>query len=138
MKTTKINIALLFVAILLSGLVIGQQEIIQVDKTQLDETNDTEIVIDDLINPFHNNSEQFKALIYPNPSFTGKVKMTWQDDQNVDRILLMRVGWDDVMEINIQDQKEITIDSLMEGDYYVNFFYYSELLATQKLTVIKE
>ena len=138
MKKTKINIALLFVAILLSGLVIGQQEIIQVDKTQLDETNDTEIVIDDLINPYHNNSEEFKALIYPNPSFTGKVKMTWNDDQNVDRILLMRVGWDDVTEISINHQKEITIEGLMEGDYYVKFFYNSELLATQKLTVIKE
>ncbi len=138
MKTTKINIALLFVAILLSGLVIGQQEFIQVDKSQLDETNETEIVIDDLINPNHNNSEQFKALIYPNPSFTGKVKMTWNDDQNVDRILLMRVGWDDVTEISINHQKEITIDGLMEGGYYVKFFYNSELLATQKLTVIKE
>ena len=138
MKTTKINIALLFAAILLSGLVIGQQEMIQVDKTQLDETNNTEIVIDDLINPHHNNSEQFKALIYPNPSFTGKVKMTWQDDQNVDLIMLMRVGWDDVTEINIEHQKEIQIDGLLEGAYYVKFLYNSQLLATQKLTVIKE
>ena len=128
----------MFVAILLSGLVIGQQEFIQVDKYQLDVTNDTEIVIDDLINSDYNNSEQFKALIYPNPSFTGKVKMTWNDDQNVDRILLMRVGWDDVTEISINHQKEITIEGLMEGDYYVKFFYNSELLATQKLTVIKE
>ncbi len=138
MKTTKINIALLFVAILLSGMVIGQQEIIQVDKYQLDETNETQIVIDDLVNPYHVNSEPFKALIYPNPSYTGKVKITWMDDQELDQVFFMKLGWDEILEINVQDQHEITVDNLLDGLYYVKFFNKGKLLATQKLTIIKE
>ena len=76
MKSTKINLALLFFAILLSGFANSQQAIFQADKYQLDESNETEIIIDDLVNPHDDTAEPFKALIYPNPSFTGKVKMS--------------------------------------------------------------
>jgi len=136
MKTI-LHTVLLSTAIILTGNVISQQEIKTEDKFQIDQNQESVITIDDITNP-HYNSEYFKALIFPNPTFTSKVKMTWQDDQNVDQILLMRVGWDDVREINIEHQKEITVDGLLEGFYYVKFFYNNELLATQKLTVIKE
>ena len=51
MKTTKINLALLFFAILLSGFVNSQQNIFQADKYQLDPSNETEIIIDDIVHP---------------------------------------------------------------------------------------
>ena len=136
MKTI-LNTVLLSSAIIFSGYVSSQQEIKTEDKFQVDNNQESVITIDDITNPNY-NSEFFKAIIFPNPTFTGKVKMTWQDDQNVDQILLMRVGWDDVTEINIEHQKEITIDGLLEGSYYVKFFYNNEFLAAQKLTVIKE
>ena len=137
MKTTKFTTALLFVAILFSGYVSGQQ-FIQADKYQLDETNETEIIIDDLTNPHYTNVEPFKALIFPNPSLTGKVKMTWLDNQNVDQVILLRNDWDGMIEISIKDEKEIIIDSLENGIYFVKFFYNQKLLATQKLKIIKE
>lgn len=138
MKTTKFNIALLFVAILISGFAGAQQELFQADKYQLDEANETEIIIDDLVNPHYGNVEPFKALIYPNPSLTGKVKISWLDNQNVDQIILIRNNWDGIIEISIKDEKEIIIDSLEDGKYYVKFFFQKKLLATQKLKVIKE
>ena len=137
MKTTKFTTALLFVAILFSGYVSGQQ-FIQADKYQLDETNETEIIIDDLTTPHYTNVEPFKALIFPNPSLTGKVKMTWLDNQNVDQVILLRNDWDGMIEISIKDEKEIIIDSLENGIYFVKFFYNQKLLATQKLKIIKE
>tara|TARA_B110000285_G_C14765881_1_gene441683 strand:- start:63 stop:476 length:414 start_codon:yes stop_codon:yes gene_type:complete len=137
MKTTKFTTALFFVAILFSGYVSGQQ-FIQADKYQLDETNETEIIIDDLTNPHYTNVEPFKALIFPNPSLTGKVKMTWLDNQNVDQVILLRNDWDGMIEISIKDEKEIIIDSLENGIYFVKFFYNQKLLATQKLKIIKE
>lgn len=137
MKTTKFTTALLFVAILFSGYVSGQQ-FIQADKYQLDETNETEIIIDDLTNPHYTNVEPFKALIFPNPSLTGKVKMSWLDNQNVDQVILLRNDWDGMIEISIKDEKEIIVDSLENGIYFVKFFYNQKLLATQKLKIIKE
>ena len=137
MKTTKFTTALFFVAILFSGYVSGQQ-FIQADKYQLDETNETEIIIDDLTNPHYTNVEPFKALIFPNPSLTGKVKMTWLDNQNVDQVILLRNDWDGMIEISIKDEKEIIIDSLENGIYFVKFFYNQKLLATEKLKIIKE
>ncbi len=138
MKSTKINLALLFFAILLSGFANSQQAIFQADKYQLDESNETEIIIDDLVNPHDDTAEPFKALIYPNPSFTGKVKMSWLDNQNVDKIILIPDNFDNVVEMNIKDAKEITINNLENGHYFVKFYFNQQLLATQKLKVIKE
>ena len=126
MKTTKFTTALLFVAILFSGYVSGQQ-FIQADKYQLDETNETEIIIDDLTNPHYTNVEPFKALIFPNPSLTGNVKMSWLDNQNVDQVILLRNDWDGMIEISIKDEKEIIVDSLENGIYFVKFFYNQKL-----------
>ena len=138
MKSTKIILALLFFAILLSGFANSQQAIFQADKYQLDESNETEIIIDDLVNPHDDTAEPFKALIYPNPSFTGKVKMSWLDNQNVDKIILIPDNFDNVVEMNIKDAKEITINNLENGHYFVKFYFNQQLLATQKLKVIKE
>ena len=138
MKSTKINLALLFFAILLSGFANSQQAIFQADKYQLDESNETEIIIDDLVNPHDDTAEPFKALIYPNPSFAGKVKMSWLDNQNVDKIILLPDNFDNVVEIDVKDVKEITIDNLENGYYFVKFYFNQQLLATQKLKVMKE
>ncbi len=138
MKTTKFNIALLFFAILLSGFVNSQQELIQADKYQLEESDETEIIIDNWVNPHDENVEPFKAVIYPNPSLTGKVKMSWLDNQNVDQIFLIRDNFDAVMEISIKGDKEVVIDSLEDGHYFVKFYLKQQLLATQKLKVIRE
>ena len=138
MKTTKINFAILFFAILFSGFANSQQHIFQADKYQLDPSDETEVIIDDIVNPIDESLEPFKALIYPNPSLTGKVKMSWLDNQNVDKILLLPDNFDNFVKIDVKDVKEITIDNLENGYYYVKFYFNQELLATQKLKVIKE
>ena len=138
MNTTKFNIALLLIAMAFSAYVSGQQHLIQADKYQLDPSDETEVIIDDIVNPIDESLEPFKALIYPNPSLTGKVKMSWLDNQNVDKILLLPDNFDNFVKIDVKDVKEITIDNLENGYYYVKFYFNQELLATQKLKVIKE
>ena len=138
MKTTKINFALLFFAILITGFANSQQAIYQADKYSIDESDETEVIIDDIVNPNDESSEQFKAMIYPNPSFTGKVKMSWMDNQNVDYIILVPDNFDNVVEINLKDAKEVTVDNLENGHYYIKFYFKQNLLATQKLKVMKE
>ena len=51
MKTTKINFALLFLAILITGFANSQQANYQADKYSLDEADETENIIDDIVNP---------------------------------------------------------------------------------------
>ena len=138
MKTTKINFALLFFAILITGFANSQQANYQADKYSLDEADETEIIIDDIVNPNDESIEPFKAMIYPNPSFTGKVKMSWMDNQNVDYIILVPDNFDNVVEINLKDAKEVTVDNLENGHYYIKFYFKQNLLATQKLKVMKE
>lgn len=138
MNTTKFNIALLLIAMAFSAYVSGQQHLIQADKYQLDPSDETEVIIDDIVNPIDESLEPFKALIYPNPSLTGKVKMSWLDNQNVDKIILLPDNFDNFVKIDVKDVKEITIDNLENGYYYVKFYFNQELLATQKLKVIKE
>ncbi|MDB3905365.1 hypothetical protein N9335_02690, partial [Crocinitomicaceae bacterium] len=123
MKSTKINLALLFFAIIFSGIANSQQNIYQADKYQLDPSNETEIIIDDIVHPIDETAEPFKALIYPNPSLTGKVKMSWMDNQDVDYIILIPDNFDNVVEIEVKDVKEITIDNLENGHYYVKFYF---------------
>jgi len=56
-------------------------------------------------------------MIYPNPSFMGKVKMSWMDNQNVDYIILVLDNFDNVVEINLKEAKEVTVDNLKNGQY---------------------
>ena len=68
----------------------------------------------------------------------GKVKMSWMDNQNVDSIILVLDNFDNVVEINLKDVKEVTVDNLENGHYYIKFYFQQNLLATQKLKVMKE
>ena len=138
MKTTKINFLLLFIAILITGFANSQQANYQADKYSLDGVDETEIIIDDIVNPNDGSTEPFKAMIYPNPSLTGKVKMSWMDNQNVDYIILVPDNFDNIVEINLKDAKEVTVDNLENGHYYIKFYFKQNLLATQKLKVMKE
>ena len=60
------------------------------------------------------------------------------DNQNVDSIILVLDNFDNVVEINLKDVKEVTIDNLENGYYYIKFYFQQNLLATQKLKVMKE
>jgi len=64
--------------------------------------------------------------------------MSWMDNQNVDYIILVPDNFDNVVEINLKDVKEVTIDNLENGYYYIKFYFQQNLLATQKLKVMKE
>lgn len=140
MKTQQIHVALLLIAMAVSAYASGQQELIQADKYQIEETNESEIINDNWFgpSPHEENSKPFKALIYPNPSLTGKVKITWHDHWDVDQIIMFRDTFDGVIEIDIPDNKEVTIDSLEVGYYYVKFYSKQKLLGTQKLKVTRE
>ena len=56
-------------------------------------------------------------MIYPIPSFIGKVKMSWMDNQNVDSIILVLDNFDNVVEINLKVAKEVKVDNLKNGQY---------------------
>ena len=140
MKTQQIHVALLLIAMAISAYASGQQEFIQADKYQIEETNESEFINDNWFgpSPHYENSKPFKAVIYPNPSLTGKVKITWHDHWNVDQIIMFRDTFDGVIEIDIPDEQGVTINSLEEGNYYLKFYSKQQLLATQKLKVIRE
>lgn len=140
MKTQQIHVALLLIAMAVSAYVSGQQEFIQADKYQIEEINESEFINDNWFGPsLHDEiSKPFKARIYPNPSLTGKVKIMWQDHWDVDQIIMFRDAFDEVIEIDILDDKGATIDSLENGKYFVQFYSKQKLLATQKLKVIRE
>ena len=140
MKTQQIHVALLLIAMAISAYARGQQEFIQADKYQIEETNESEFINDNWFgpSPHDENSKPFKALIYPNPSLTGKVKITWHDHWDVDQIIMFKDTFDGIIQIDIPDDKGVTIDSLENGKYYVHFYSKQKLLATQKLKVIRE
>jgi len=69
------------------------------------------------VNPNVESTEPFIVMIYPNPSFIGKVKMSWMDNQNVGSIILVLDNFDNVVEINLKVAKEVTVDNLKNGQY---------------------
>ena len=89
-KATRINFATLFLVILITGFANNQQSILyQVDKYSIGESGETDVIIHDIVNPNDESAEPFKAMIYPNPSLMGKVKIFWMDNQNIDQIILV-------------------------------------------------
>jgi len=54
------------------------------DKYSIDESGETNVIIHDIVNLNDESAEPFKAMIYPNPSLIGKVKIFWMDNQNID------------------------------------------------------
>lgn len=126
MKTKHIHIALLLGALAFSAYATGQQELIQEDKYELvDPSNIAQ-------------TEPFKALIFPNPSYTGTVKISWNEEHDVDRITVSNILFDELVHINIKDENEIKLYSLQEGFYFVKFYSQNELLKTQKMQVIRQ
>jgi len=81
----------------------------------------------------------FKVSVSLDSKSKDQVKMSWSDNENVDKILIIENGQDNIIkEIKINNQKEITVSGLQNGMYEVQFFYKKNLLATHQIKIIKE
>ena len=132
MKTTITNIFLLGATILLTGQLFGQS--IQ-SQEKLPYGQSAVSSFTDVLNPTFNAT--FKPVIYPNPTFIGKVKITWPDWAGVTKVQVIQLESEWVKEIEItENQVEISVHDLEEGVYIVRFFKKNHLLGTRKLQVI--
>jgi|TARA_B110000305_G_scaffold19473_3_gene17994 hypothetical protein len=131
MKTTITNF-LFGAALLMTGQLFGQS-IQSQENVNFDDLKTSSF--SDVVNP--GSQGDFKAVIFPNPTLTGKVKITWPDWADVTLIQLIHSesGW--VKDIDIaEEQKGIAVHDLNEGVYIVRFFRKNELLGSRKLRVI--
>ena len=132
MKTTITNIFLLGATILLTGQLFGQS--IQ-SQEKLSYGQSAVSSFTDVLNP--NFNATFKPVIYPNPTFIGKVKITWPDWAGVTKVQVIQLESEWVKEIEIaENQVEISVHDLQEGVYIVRFFKKNHLLGIRKLQVI--
>ena len=80
--------------------------------------------------------DPFKVSISPDSNSKDQIKISWSDNENVDKILIMENGQDELKrEIKINNQKEITVSELQNGMYEVQFFYKKNLLATHQIKI---
>jgi hypothetical protein len=81
----------------------------------------------------------FKVSISPDSKSKDQLKISWSDNEKLDKILIFENGHDDLIrEIKINNQKEITVSDLQNGMYEVQFFYTQNLLATHQIKINKE
>jgi len=81
----------------------------------------------------------FKVSVSPDFKSKDQVKMSWSDNEKVDKILIIENEQDNIIkEVKINNQKEITVSGLQNGMYEVQFFYKKNLLATHQIKINKE
>ena len=131
MKSSFTNI-LLSTFILISGTVMSQDNAIQKQPFSVEYTDSG-----NLLTP-----TDFKAHIYPNPTFDGKVKMIWPDWADVSEIHMILTGPSQintnlikVIEI-ANEQKHVAVSNLHNGIYIIRFMRKNEVLGVQKLKVL--
>jgi len=92
---------------------------------------------DDMSNHSHHSLNALEVKIYPNPSTTGKIKMEWLDGQNVDQIVIIAQGQDNMLNFFVKKQSELTVDGLESGKYFIRFFSNKKLLGVKQIKVMK-
>ena len=121
---------LLGTSLLISGNAISQDNLTQKNPFSVEST-----VSGDLLNP--NTSQIFRANIYPNPSFIGKVKMSWPDWTEVTEVQMILTTTNQIKVLSVEEgQTLITASNLEEGVYIIRFIRKNEILGIQKLKVI--
>ena len=129
MKSTITNI-FLGTFILISGSVMSQDNAVQKQPFGLESA-----VSGNFSNPA--GQEAFKANIFPNPTFVGKVKMEWPDWAEVTEIQMVHASTNEMKIINVEEgQTHVTASNLQEGVYIVRFIHKNEILGMRKLKVI--
>lgn len=129
MKSTITNI-FLSTFILISGSVMSQDNAIQKQPFGVEST-----VSGNLLNP--PVSEAFRANIYPNPTFIGKVKMNWPDWAEVTEIHMVLASTNQIKVIEVEEgQTHVTASNLQDGVYIVRFMRKNQVLGMRKLKVI--
>tara|TARA_B100001057_G_scaffold37569_2_gene33929 strand:- start:539 stop:979 length:441 start_codon:yes stop_codon:yes gene_type:complete len=129
MKATITNI-FLGTFLLISGHAVSQDNMVQKQPFGVEST-----VSGNLLNPSF--SELFRANIFPNPTFIGKVKMNWPDWAEVTEVQMVLASTNEMKVISVEEgQTHITASNLQEGVYIVRFIRKNEVLGIRKLKVI--
>ena len=95
---------------------------------------------DDMIDNSDHSQFSLNALevkIYPNPSTTGKIKMEWLDGQNIDQIVIVAQGQDNMLNFFVKKQSELTVDGLENGKYFIRFYNNNKILGIKQVKVMK-
>ena len=116
--------------------VVGVQQV-KVKLAKKDKLDSNQEQKDDMSNHSHHSLNALKVKIYPNPSTTGKIKMAWLDGQNVDQIVIIAQGQDNMMNFFVKKQSELTVDGLENGKYFIRFFSNKKLLGVKQIKVMK-
>ena len=92
---------------------------------------------DDMSNHSQFSLNTLDVKIYPNPSTTGKIKMEWLDGQNIDQIVIVAQGQDNMLNFFVKKQSELTVDGLENGKYFIRFYNNNKLLGIKQVKVMK-
>jgi hypothetical protein len=92
---------------------------------------------DDMSNHSQFSLNTLDVKIYPNPSTTGKIKMEWLDGQNIDQIVIVAQGQDNMLNFFVKKQSELTVDDLENGKYFIRFYSNKKLLGIKQIKVMK-
>jgi hypothetical protein len=131
MKSLITNIFFISAIFLGSNQLFGQS--IQADQ-KLSIGQEETTFFDDVLNPVTNPT--FKAIIYPNPTFLGKVKMTWPDWAEVTTIVMSLIGSDDTKVLHVENLNAVSASELQDGIYVIHFLNQNKVLGVRKLKVI--
>ena len=116
--------------LLISGHAVSQDNMVQKQPFGVEST-----VSGNLLNP--SVSELFRANIFPNPTFIGKVKMNWPDWAEVTEVQMVLASTNKMKVISVEEgQTHITASNLQEGVYIVRFIRKNEVLGIRKLKVM--
>tara|TARA_B100000524_G_scaffold146844_2_gene73999 strand:+ start:15650 stop:16042 length:393 start_codon:yes stop_codon:yes gene_type:complete len=129
MNSTITNI-FLSTFILISASVMSQDNAIQKQPFGVESA-----VSGNLLNP--QVSDAFRANIFPNPTFIGKVKMNWPDWAEVTEIHMILASTNQIKVIDVEEgQTHVTASNLQDGVYIVRFMRKNQVLGMRKLKVI--
>ena len=85
--------------------VVGVQQV-KVKLAKKDKLDFSQEQKDDMIDNTDHSQFSLNALdvkIYPNPSTTGKIKMEWLDGQNIDQIVIVAQGQDNMLNFFVKN-----------------------------------
>ena len=119
--------------------VVGVQQV-KVKLAKKDKLDFSQEQKDDMIDNTDHSQFSLNALdvkIYPNPSTTGKIKMEWLDGQNIDQIVIVAQGQDNMLNFFVKKQSELTVDGLENGKYFIRFYNNNKILGIKQVKVMK-
>ncbi len=120
----KIKNLVLGITLLMSVQAFSQTELIQKDPFSIESISHGEV------------SPQFKAKLYPNPTYLSMVKIVWPDWAEVEMIQMNNLTTNEIRIIEVpKGDRTILVSDLVTGAYVVKFVKENNVLGTAKLIV---